>query len=67
MGRRACTLSMMSLSSAGVIPTVQPLKVSVTLPCVRSTTGLHDACVRTACSHIFNSATSGRLCSARTR
>ena len=45
------TFSMMSLSSAGVIPTVQPpLNVSVTLPCVRSTTGLHGACVRKSCA-----------------
>src|SRR5215831_9004610 len=53
MARRASTFSMMSLSSAGVIPTVQPpLKVSVTLPCVRSMTGLHGACVRTSWAEI---------------
>jgi hypothetical protein len=49
MGRLACRLSMMSLSSAGVISTAQPpLKVTVTLPCVRSITGLHGACVLTS-------------------
>src|SRR5215831_745072 len=53
MARRASTFSMMSLSSAGVIPTVQPpLKVSVTLPCVRSMTGLHGACVLTSWAEV---------------
>src|SRR5262252_4485212 len=49
--RRASTLSMMVPSSAGAIPTVQPpLKVTVTLPWVRSITGLHGACVRSSCA-----------------
>jgi hypothetical protein len=41
----------MSLSSVGVIPTVQPpLKVTVTFPWVRSMTGLHGAWVLTSCA-----------------